>query len=210
MGTLSYTSFLWKSDNDHGIHSPFMFRFVSKAFYARGPRLSAKEHRSQNMQLRYPAAEVLYRVFNYIRPAKSFVMGSEADAITDILRYAGEENKIKLWFFSPMAPIPGGTDFAVVADNEKEALLASFEKVVSNSNNDTVCIIPNIHATPQLEAAWQAVQQHPKVTVTVDAYHLGLVFFRREQVQQHFLVRPSKSFFRDALLGLRNGYGLLG
>jgi|GEM_PF-950832 len=210
MSTLSYTSFLWKSDNDHGIHSPFMFRFVSKAFYAKGPRLSGKEHSSQNMKLSYPAAELLYRVFNYIRPAKSFVIGSEADALTDILRYAGEENKIKLWFFSPMAPIPGGTDFAVVADNEKEALLASFEKVVSNSNNDTVCIILNIHTTPQLEAAWQAVQQHPKVTVTLDAYHLGLVFFRREQVLQHFLVRPSKSFFRDALLGLHNGYGLLG
>ncbi|WP_294824554.1 hypothetical protein [uncultured Flavobacterium sp.] len=210
MSTLSYTQFLWKSVDDHGIHSPFLFRFVSKAFYAKGARLSKKEYHTQNMQTGYPQAELMYRIFNYLRPAKSFVIGNEADRVTEMLRYAGEENKIKLWFFSPLAPIPGGTDFAVVADNEKEALLASFEKIVSNSHNDTVCIIPGIHSNLQMEEAWKAILNHPKVTVTVDAYHLGLVFFRREQVQQHFMVRTSKSFFRDAVIGLKNGYGLLG
>lgn len=210
MSRLSYTSFLWNSIDDHGIHSPFMFRFVSKAFYARGPRLSKKEHKVQNMQVGYPQAELMYRILNYMRPAKSFVIGEDADKVIEMLRYAGEENKIKLWFFSPMAPIPGGADFTVVADTKKEAIMASFERILSDIHNDTVCIIPNIHDTPQTEAAWQEIINHPNVTVTVDLYHLGLVFFRREQVHQHFMVRPSKSFFRDALLGIRNGYGLLG
>ncbi|MCW4467447.1 hypothetical protein OGH69_00570 [Flavobacterium sp. MFBS3-15] len=35
MSTLSYTQFLWQSVDDHGIHSPFMFRFVSKAFISK-------------------------------------------------------------------------------------------------------------------------------------------------------------------------------
>jgi len=210
MGTLSYTRFLWRSLDDHGIHSPFMFRFVSKAFYAKGPRLSKKEYRGQNMQIPYPQAELLYRIVSYLRPAKSFVLGEDSDKVIEMLRYAGEENKIKLWFFSPLAPIPGGTDFAVIAENNKEAILASFEKIVSNSHNDTVCILPNIHANAQLEAAWQAILDHGKGTVSVDAYHLGIIFFRREQVQQHFMVRPSRSFFRDALIGLKSGYGLLG
>ncbi len=210
MAKLSYTQFLWRSLDDHGIHSPFVFRFVSKAFYAKGARLSRKEHRSQNMQVGYVQAELLYRIVNYLRPAKSFVVGEDGDTIIEMLRYAGEENKLKLWFFSPLAPIPGGTDFAVVADTEKEALMASFEKVVSNSHNDTVCVIPSIHHTPQMEAAWQAVLNHPGVTVTIDAYHMGIVFFRRGQVEQHFWVRPGKSFFRDAVLGLKDGYGLLG
>lgn len=210
MAKLSYTQFLWQSVDDHGIHSPFMFRFVSKAFYAKGPRLSKKEHRAQNMQVPYPAAELLYRIVNYLRPAKSFVIGQDADKVIEMLRYAGEENKIKLWFFSPLAPIPGGTDFAVIADTNKETVMASFEQIVANSHNDTVCIMPNIHANTQMETAWAAILNHPKATVTVDAYHLGIIFFRREQVHQHFMVRPSKSFFRDALIGLKSGYGLLG
>lgn len=210
MSTLSYTEFLWQSQNDHGIHSPFMFQFISKCFYAKGPRLSKRVHQSEKMSMNYPSAELLYRIVNYLKPAKSFVLGRQSDAVTEMLRYAGEENKIKLWFFSPLAPIPGGADFAVIADNEKEAILASLEQIAANAHNDTVCVIPNIHQTKQMEYAWEAVKHHPKVTVTVDAYHAGLAFFRREQVQQHFIVRPSKGFLTDAVLGLRNLYGLAG
>jgi spore coat polysaccharide biosynthesis predicted glycosyltransferase SpsG len=210
MSTLSYIRFLWKSQNDHGIHSPFLFRFVSKCFYAKGPRLSKRAYREKDMQIGYPYAELLYRIVNYLKPAKSFAIGENADSVMEMLRYASEENKIKLWFFSSLAPIPGGIDLAVIADKKKEAVMASFERVLSDINNDTVCIIGNIHGTPEIEAAWQWILDHPKVTVTVDTYHTGLVFFRREQVKQHFTVRPSKSFFRDAILGLKNGYGLLG
>ena len=210
MSTLSYTEFLWKSQNDHGIHSPFMFNFVTECFYAHGPRLSKRKHRAQKIQITYPAAELLYRIVCYLKPAKTLVLGSEADAVTEMLRYAGEENKIRLWFFSDLAAVPGGTDFAVIADNEKEAAMASLEKIIENSHNNTVCILPNIHQSIRMEDIWEAIKRHHKVTVTVDAYHAGLIFFRREQAEQHFMVRPSKSFFRDAVLGIRNLWGLLG
>lgn len=210
MSTLSYTQFLWVSQNDHGIHSPFMYSFISKCFYAKGPRLSKRVHRTENMETSYAAAELLYRIFNYMKPAKTFVLGVNDEAVIKMLRYAGEENKIKTWFFSPLAPIPGGTDLAVIADSEKEAALASLELILANAHNDTVCIIPNVHSTKLMERTWQAVQAHPKVSVTVDAYHLGIIFFRREQAQQHFIVRPSKAFLRDAIIGIRNLYGLLG
>ena len=210
MSTLSYTEFLWKSQNDHGIHSPFMFNFVSECFYARGPRLSRKKHRTRKMTVNYPVAELLYRVVYYLKPAKTLVLGNEAETVTETLRFAGEENKIRLWFFSELAAIPGGTDLAVIADNEKEAVMASLEKIIENSHNNTVCILPNIHQNTRMEYIWEAIKRHPKVSVTVDAYHLGIIFFRREQAAQHFMVRPDKSFFRDALLGIRNLYGLLG
>ena len=88
--------------------------------------------------------------------------------------------------------------------------MASLEKIIENSHNNTVCVLPNIHQNTRMEYTWEAIKRHPKVTVTVDAYHVGIIFFRREQVEQHFMVRPDKSFFRDALLGIRNLYGLLG
>lgn len=210
MSTLSYTEFLWRSQNDHGIHSPFMFNFVSECFYVRGPRLSKKKHRAQKMAVNYPAAELLYRIVYYLKPAKTFVLGSGSEAVTEMLRFAGEENRIRLWFFSELAAIPAGTDLAVIADNEKEAAMASLEKIIENSHNNTVCVLPDIHQNTRMEYIWEAIKRHPKVTVTVDAYHLGIIFFRREQVEQHFMVRPTKSFFRDAVLGIRNLYGLLG
>ena len=36
---------------------------------------------------------------------------------------------------------------------------------------------------------WHIIKQHPKVTVTIDIFHLGIVFFRKEQAKEHFTIR---------------------
>ena len=37
--------------------------------------------------------------------------------------------------------------------------------------------------------AWEQIKAHPKVTVTIDSYEWGWVFFRKEQRKQHFTLR---------------------
>ena len=34
----SYLKFLWKSKNEHGVHSPFVFHLVTKCFYDSKPK----------------------------------------------------------------------------------------------------------------------------------------------------------------------------
>jgi hypothetical protein len=41
-----------------------------------------------------------------------------------------------------------------------------------------------------MEEAWQQIKEHPSVTLTIDLFFVGFVFFRKEQkVQQHFAIR---------------------
>ena len=40
-----------------------------------------------------------------------------------------------------------------------------------------------------MEAAWADIKAHPAVTLTVDLYWVGLVFFRQKQPKQHFSLR---------------------
>ncbi len=41
-----------------------------------------------------------------------------------------------------------------------------------------------------MEEAWQYIQQHSSVTLSIDLFFVGIVFFREEQrVQQHFSIR---------------------
>jgi hypothetical protein len=40
-----------------------------------------------------------------------------------------------------------------------------------------------------MEAAWEEIKKHPKVTVTVDLFFFGLVFFRKEQAKEGFILR---------------------
>jgi hypothetical protein len=65
----------------------------------------------------------------------------------------------------------------------------TIEQLVSTIENDSFWILEDIHANPAAEAIWQILKQNPKVTVTIDTYHFGLVFFRREQVKEHFIIR---------------------
>jgi len=37
--------------------------------------------------------------------------------------------------------------------------------------------------------AWEAIKKHPKVTVTIDTFSFGIVFFRQEQAKEHFKIR---------------------
>ena len=40
-----------------------------------------------------------------------------------------------------------------------------------------------------MEEAWAAIKAHTKVTVTIDLFHFGLVFLRKEQQREDFVLR---------------------
>lgn len=94
-------------------------------------------------------------------------------------------------------------------NHSKEATLNYFELLLPTISNETVWIFDDIHWSAGMEEAWEIIKKHPKVTVTVDTFQWGFVFFRKEQEKEHFIVRTSKSFLLDNILGAKNLWGLL-
>ncbi len=74
-------------------------------------------------------------------------------------------------------------------NHSKEATLDYFELLLPTITNDTVWIFDDIHWSAGMEATWEIIKKHPKVTVTIDTFQWGLVFFRREQPKEHFIIR---------------------
>jgi len=71
-----------------------------------------------------------------------------------------------------------------------EATLNYFNLLLKNANENSVLIFDDIYWTPQMTAAWEEIKKHPFVTITIDLYKIGLVFFRKENKQkQHFCLR---------------------
>ncbi|OYQ43407.1 hypothetical protein CHU92_03465 [Flavobacterium cyanobacteriorum] len=210
MSKQSYINFLWNSSNLHGVHSPFVFGYISKAFYAKAARLTKREHNAATGTVKYQPAELLYRIISNTKSSKLFILGEEAVEITEMLRKLGEANSLQLWFFSLLAPIPGGADLAYISGKDKEEILPLFEQAVPNMGKNKVCIIGNIHSSAATEKAWSTIKNDPRVTVTIDAYYMGLVFFRHGQAKQHFVIRATTSWLTDVVLGFRNLWGLLG
>jgi hypothetical protein len=207
---LSYTSFLIKSANAHGVHSPFVFNIVQNGLYARPFSLSKSEYKALPEGLSFVKTDILYRLIRHFKSTKLLAQGDNAQAVTDTLRQLGENSRLQLWFFSTLAPIQGGIEIGIISDSTKSGVLEAFEEIFKNSNNSTMCVIDNIHTSQQMEWAWEAIKKDPRVTVTIDTYHLGLVFFRRESLKQHFTIRANTGFVMDAILGIRNLWGLSG
>lgn len=74
-------------------------------------------------------------------------------------------------------------------NHSKTATLDYFELLLPTIANDSVWIFDDIHWSAEMEEAWKIIQNHPKVTVTIDTFQWGLVFFRYEQPKQHFVIR---------------------
>ncbi|KFC57994.1 O-methyltransferase [Flavobacterium gilvum] len=74
-------------------------------------------------------------------------------------------------------------------NHSKKATLEYFELLLPTRSNDTVWIFDDIHWSKEMEEAWEIIIKHPKVTVSIDTYQWGLVFFRYEQPKQHFVIR---------------------
>ena len=74
-------------------------------------------------------------------------------------------------------------------NHSKQATLDYFELLLPTITNDTVWIFDDIHWSSEMEAAWEIIKNHSKVTVTIDTFQWGLVFFRYEQEKEHFVIR---------------------
>ncbi len=74
-------------------------------------------------------------------------------------------------------------------NHNKDRTLFYFESLLEKVNNDSVFIFDDIYWSSEMTAAWQEIIAHPQVTVSIDTFQWGLVFFRKEQPKQHFSIR---------------------
>lgn len=81
-------------------------------------------------------------------------------------------------------------DLAFIDGNhQQEPTIKYFEQCLLKSNPDSILIFDDIHWSDGMEKAWENIISHPSVTLSVDIFHMGIVFLRKELTKQHFVVR---------------------
>ena len=252
----SYLKFLWKSKNEHGVHSPFVYDLVTKCFYDKKPKpeyqilqqyrnsllenkifidvtdfgAGSKVFKSNKRQIAKIAktagitqkrAELLFRIVNYFQPESILEIGTSLGLATSALSLGNPKAKI--------ITLEGCTNTFAVAKSQvlnlkfqntefinteftsylknyqlsvinyqliyfdgnhsKQATLHYFELLITTISNETVWIFDDIHWSEEMSSAWEMIKKHPKVTVTIDTFQWGIVFFRKEQEKEHFVIR---------------------
>jgi predicted O-methyltransferase YrrM len=74
-------------------------------------------------------------------------------------------------------------------DHRRDATLEYFRQCLDHAHNDSLFVFDDIHWSAEMEQAWEIIKEHPRVTVSIDMFFIGLVFFRKEQVPQAFTIR---------------------
>ncbi len=252
----AYLQFLWKSKNEHAVHSPFVFQLITLCFYDRKPKAEyqvlknyrnlllenknsievtdfgagSKVFKSNTRQIAKIAktagitrkrAELLFRITNYFQPESILEIGTSLGLATASLALGNPKAKIitlegcsetanqcqmqlqKFNFknvklveteFSSFLNTfqPPASSFQLIyfdGNHSKKATLAYFELLLSTITNDSVWVFDDIHWSKDMEEAWKIIKKHPKVSVTIDTFQWGFVFFRREQPKEHFVIR---------------------
>ncbi|EDP69654.1 SAM-dependent methyltransferase; O-methyltransferase [Flavobacteriales bacterium ALC-1] len=247
---LAYIKFLFNSTNQHGVHSPFIYNFVTKCLYDKkkypkydelnnyrkilkdsnialeitdlgeGSKvLSSNQRRVSDMVKTSSSSKkeskLLFRIAQYFNFNNVLELGTSLGMGTYAFALANTDSKIttiegcpntsdytKSQFIKNITFLKG--DFTTViptliedkfdciyfdGHHNKKATIEYFETLLPKAHNETIFIFDDIYWSKGMTEAWNHIKSHRSVTVTVDSFHLGFVFFRKEQVKEHFKIR---------------------
>ena len=69
----------------------------------------------------------------------------------------------------------------------------SIEKIIPLCKNETCIFIENIHQTKASEKIWKRLHQQETITCSIETFNLGMLFIRKEQKKEHFIINPNKT-----------------
>ncbi len=252
---ISFLKFLVKSNNHHGIHSPFVYDLITRCFYTKtkieqiqlfrrirkslftnntvieitdfgqGSKIFKGNKRvvseiAKIAGINKKKAYLLIRIVDYLKPKNILEIGTSVGLGTAALsiangntsitslegcsntatialnlfkRYNLDHIKVQIGKFNDTMPLAvKEANFDLIyfdGNHEKSATLNYFEQCLPTAKNNSVFIFDDINWSYDMQLAWEEIKNHDKVTVTINTFFWGIVFFRTEQRKQHFTVR---------------------
>ena len=159
---LSKLLFLLKSTNQHGVHSPFVYNYITKGLYE-NKKKSLKTNKTQQW---------LQQSMDYFNPNSICFLNDKSSIITE--KVSTKEN------------ISFKTADLIVAryttENRKRIL-----QTIKSMNNSQLLLIASYSSYPQ--SFFNELRNNPEITLVVDFYYGCLISKRTEQPKQNFYIR---------------------
>ncbi len=81
-------------------------------------------------------------------------------------------------------------DFVLFDANHRLApTLSYFEYCLTKAHEQSVFIFDDIYWSKEMREAWNTIKKHPRVSMSLDFYHLGMLFFDKSLSKQSFKLR---------------------
>ncbi len=73
-------------------------------------------------------------------------------------------------------------------NHQKEATLNYFEHCLTAAHEESIFVFDDIYWSKEMQEAWSAIKANPKVSISLDLYNMGIVFFKSNQAKEHFTI----------------------
>jgi len=74
-------------------------------------------------------------------------------------------------------------------NHRKEATLRYFHQCLEKISDNAIFIFDDINWSGEMMEAWETIKASPKVSITIDLFFMGLVFFEKRNEKEHFVIR---------------------
>ena len=101
------------------------------------------------------------------------ITGNFDDMLTDVLKN-----------------IPSVDLVFIDGNHRKEPTIKYFDQLLEHASEQSIFIFDDIHWSTEMDEAWKHIKQSSQVTMSIDLFFFGLVFFRKDfKAKQDFVLR---------------------
>jgi hypothetical protein len=186
----------------YGVHSPSAFDFITQVIYDKKPysvykELKVEERKWMHANLEKGGAHecrkvnrILFRLVNRVQPCTIVDVGCLS--CSALYLQAGKSSAdyvpasdLTDLFLEKGVPV----DFLYLHDYKNPALTEQIVRVcVARSHKQSVFVIGGIGYSKEMKSLWRRLIANEEVGVTFDLYDLGILFFDKTKVKQHYAV----------------------
>lgn len=161
---LNYFQFLFKSTNQHGVHSPFVYSYLTEGIYD-----SKKHYKSYKKKHR-----LLQATIEYFQVQETFGKpGFPTYPSREDTKNMGQETYPKLHYIKAIE--------SYTSDD--------LNRLIKSVDRSTILYIDSPHKSAKAHENWLSLKENKKFHVSIDFYTAGILFKREEQEKEHFTLR---------------------
>ena len=182
--------------NEYHIHSPFVYELYTNVIRERqrsnvdydlvvrvGRMLDKKKH---ILKSRRKLARFFYRYAAYYEHDEVFLFGKVTAMNVAAFALGNPRSKVIVGCACDYVDTLNNLGIVNVESQPTEDVL---RYCLDHRDEATAFVFEGIHDTKAYEELWNAFCTHPEVTLTIDFYHAGMVFFREGMEKQAFVLR---------------------
>jgi predicted O-methyltransferase YrrM len=88
-----------------------------------------------------------------------------------------------------MAKEPSFDLIFIDGNHREEPTKSYFEQLLPKITQNSIVVLDDIHWSEGMERAWNVIRIHPNVTVSIDIFEMGILFFDTSLQKQHFVLK---------------------